>query len=286
MAGELSGKIAFVTGSGRGLGRVMAERLAETRRRRRDPRHRLDRAGEVRRVRRSRRRRRRQIGRSTASAPSPSPATSATTTRSAKMKAEIDADARPGRHPGQLRRRRHRRLGRQAEAQQRARHPFEDIQALTNNNLIGTMLVCQAFVPPMVERGARLGDQHRLGRRASRLLAGGGLRHPQGGGRPLHPLPRQGADRRRRARQRGQPRPDQDRPLPGDAQASTRYRWTGARSLNRYAEPVEIADAVAFLAGAARPLHQRPGASASTAASPFSRGERSYVHGTTLTAMT
>ena len=25
---------------------------------------------------------------------------------------------------------------------------------LTNNNLIGTMLVCQAFVPPMVERGA------------------------------------------------------------------------------------------------------------------------------------
>ena len=29
MAGELSGKTAFVTGSGRGLGRVMAERLAE-----------------------------------------------------------------------------------------------------------------------------------------------------------------------------------------------------------------------------------------------------------------
>ena len=29
MAKELSGTIAFVTGSGRGLGRVMAERLAE-----------------------------------------------------------------------------------------------------------------------------------------------------------------------------------------------------------------------------------------------------------------
>ncbi len=29
MAGELSGRTAFVTGSGRGLGRVMAERLAE-----------------------------------------------------------------------------------------------------------------------------------------------------------------------------------------------------------------------------------------------------------------
>ena len=29
MSGELAGKVAFVTGSGRGLGRVMAERLAE-----------------------------------------------------------------------------------------------------------------------------------------------------------------------------------------------------------------------------------------------------------------
>lgn len=31
---------------------------------------------------------------------------------------------------------------------------FEDIKVLTENNLIGTMLVCQAFVPPMVKRGA------------------------------------------------------------------------------------------------------------------------------------
>ena len=31
--------------------------------------------------------------------------------------------------------------------------PLEDIQALTNNNLIGTMLMCQAFVPPMVAAG-------------------------------------------------------------------------------------------------------------------------------------
>jgi NAD(P)-dependent dehydrogenase (short-subunit alcohol dehydrogenase family) len=30
--------------------------------------------------------------------------------------------------------------------------PYEDIVALTNNNLIGTMLVTQAFVPQMVER--------------------------------------------------------------------------------------------------------------------------------------
>ncbi len=35
-----------------------------------------------------------------------------------------------------------------------ARHPFEDIRALTENNLIGTMLVCQAFVPAMVAAGS------------------------------------------------------------------------------------------------------------------------------------
>lgn len=31
--------------------------------------------------------------------------------------------------------------------------PLDDIQALTNNNLIGTMLMCQTFVPPMVKAG-------------------------------------------------------------------------------------------------------------------------------------
>ena len=31
---------------------------------------------------------------------------------------------------------------------------FEDIQVLTNNNLIGTMLVCRAFVPAMVRAGS------------------------------------------------------------------------------------------------------------------------------------
>jgi NAD(P)-dependent dehydrogenase (short-subunit alcohol dehydrogenase family) len=31
--------------------------------------------------------------------------------------------------------------------------PLEDIEALTTNNLIGTMLMCQTFVPPMVRAG-------------------------------------------------------------------------------------------------------------------------------------
>ena len=32
--------------------------------------------------------------------------------------------------------------------------PLEDIRALTENNLYGTILVCQAFVPPMVKAGS------------------------------------------------------------------------------------------------------------------------------------
>jgi 3-oxoacyl-[acyl-carrier protein] reductase len=31
---------------------------------------------------------------------------------------------------------------------------YDDIKVLTENNLIGTMLVCQAFIPPMVKRGS------------------------------------------------------------------------------------------------------------------------------------
>ena len=77
--------------------------------------------------------------------------------------------------------------------------------------------------------------------------------------------------------QRGQPRPDQDRPLPGDARVDPVAMAGGAESLNRYAEPAEIAEAVAFLAGPRAPLRQRPGASASTAASRSSRAERSYA---------
>ena len=30
--------------------------------------------------------------------------------------------------------------------------PLEDVRALTNNNLIGTITVCKAFIPPMREK--------------------------------------------------------------------------------------------------------------------------------------
>ena len=49
---------------------------------------------------------------------------------------------------------------------------------------------------------------------------------------------------------RGQPRPDQDGPVPGDPHGgSGQDRIRPRKSLARYAEPAEIADAVAFLLG-------------------------------------
>ena len=51
---------------------------------------------------------------------------------------------------------------------------YEDLITLTNNNLIGTMLVTQAFVPQMVDAQVRHRRQHRLDARptsASRTAA-------------------------------------------------------------------------------------------------------------------
>ena len=138
---------------------------------------------------------------------------------------------------------------------------YDDLITLTNNNLIGTMLVTQAFVPQMVERQS--GIVVNIGSAAAHvgLSRRRHLRHPQGGRRRLHALPRRRGPRRRRARQRGEPGTEQDRALPGDARGRSGRRWipSGSR-FDRYAEPDEIADAVAFLCSARAQVHARPGA--------------------------
>ena len=203
MTKELAGKIAFVTGSGRGLGRVMADRLAE-------------------------------LGADVA-------IHDLTWTAPAKYgeAADLDAVAKViARHGGRvvavsgnigdkaavakMREEIEAKLGRvdilvncaggdigakggKPEPNDALGIPLEDIRALTENNLYGTILVCQAFVPPMVEGRQRIGDQHRLGRGAIRGDERGHLCGAQGRRHPLYALPRQGAAHRRRARQCGEP---------------------------------------------------------------------------------
>ena len=117
----LSGKIAFVTGSGRGLGNVMAQQARGARRRRRRSRPQLG-------------------GDRPSTARPPTSATWSSRSRRwasrsmgvignigdrdavANMRKEIEEQVRPGRNPRQLRRRRHRRVGQQARSQQHPRH--------------------------------------------------------------------------------------------------------------------------------------------------------------------
>ena len=127
---------------------------------------------------------------------------------------------------------------------------LEDIQAETQNNLIGTMLVMPGLRAPDARRGAAAASSTSPPPRPIWALARGGLLDAEGRGRPLHPLPGGGAARARRARQRRQPRA-RPRPRASRRRASIDPDEDAIAdvSLDRYAEPEEIADAVAFLAG-------------------------------------
>jgi len=180
MSNELAGKIIFVTGSGRGLGRTMAEKLASLGA---DVAiHDLEwtgpaKYGEA-----------KDLGEVAAEIAKHGVRTVAVTGNIGdpaavqKMKEEIEAKLGTvnvlvncaGGDIGAS--------GNKPKPNDALHISFEDITVLTNNNLIGTMLVCQAF-----------GDQHRLGRGAYGLLAGSRLFDAEGGCRALHALPRQGA---------------------------------------------------------------------------------------------
>jgi len=151
MTKPLAGKIAFVTGSGRGLGNVIARRLAEHGA---DVAlHDIDRTapakyGEARDLDEVAQRFAALGVRSTAVTGNIGDPEAV-----AGMKAEIEAALGPvdilvncaGGDIGAK--------GGKPDPNTGLGIAFEDIKVLTENNLIGTMLVCQAFIPPMVAAG-------------------------------------------------------------------------------------------------------------------------------------
>ncbi len=247
MTKELSGKTAFVTGSGRGLGRVMAERLAELGA---DVAiHDIDwkapakygEAADLDEVAAQIGNRGRRV-----CAVSGNIGDKAAV---AKMKQAIDEKLGPvhilvncaGGDIGAA--------GGKPSPNNALDISYEDIKVLTENNLIGTMLVCQAFVPPMKAAGSgavvniasvaahfgvspevvystlKAGVVHYTRCLAKELLNDGVRVNA------VSPGPTKSA------------RFQATRTVNPDMMDSN------ARSLVRYAEPDEIADAVAFLAG-------------------------------------
>ena len=126
---------------------------------------------------------------------------------------------------------------------------FEDIQVLTNNNLIGTMLMCQAFVPPMVKRGA--GSVINIASAAAHLGCSPEVVYSTLKAAVVHYT-------RCLAKELLADGVRINAVSPGPTKTA-RFQATrvvdpdkmnsALKSFNRYAEPDEIADAVAFLAG-------------------------------------
>lgn len=126
---------------------------------------------------------------------------------------------------------------------------FEDIQVLTNNNLIGTMLMCQAFVPPMVKRGS--GSVINIASAAAHLGCSPEVVYSTLKAAVVHytrclakELLEQGVRINAVS-----PGPTKTARFQATRTVDPEKMDSGKRSLVRYAEPDEIADAVAFLAG-------------------------------------
>jgi NAD(P)-dependent dehydrogenase (short-subunit alcohol dehydrogenase family) len=129
--------------------------------------------------------------------------------------------------------------------------PLADIQALTNNNLIGTMLMTQAFVPPMVERGA--GCVVNIASSAAHFGVTDGVVYAVLKAAVVHYTRCLALDLIAKGIRVNAVSPG---PTKSARFAATRVTDpvkmdSSQRSLDRYAEPDEIADAVAFLASPA-----------------------------------
>ncbi|MEO8883759.1 MAG: SDR family oxidoreductase [Devosia sp.] len=125
--------------------------------------------------------------------------------------------------------------------------PYEDIVALTNNNLIGTMLMCQAFVNPMRARGH--GTVVNIGSTAAHVGV------PNGS---IYAVLKAGVVHYTRCLAREvlndgvrvncvSPGPSKTARFEATRTVDPVKMNSDQKSFDRYAEPDEIADAVAFL---------------------------------------
>jgi len=126
---------------------------------------------------------------------------------------------------------------------------FEDIQVLTNNNLIGTMLVCQAFVPPMIRAGT--GSVINIASAAAHMGCSPEVVYSTLKAAVVHytrclakELLTQGVRINAVS-----PGPSKSARFQATRVVDPDKMNSSGKSLERYAEPAEIADAVAFLAG-------------------------------------
>ena len=245
--GELSGKTAFVTGSGRGLGRAMVERLAElgadvaVHDRDRTQPARFGEAADLAEV---------------ATGIAAKGVRVAAVTGNigdqeavAQMKRDIDAALGPvhilvncaGGDIGAS--------GGKPVPNDALGIAYEDIRVLTESNLIGTMLVCQAFVPPMVAAGA--GSVVNIASSAAHFGVSPEVVYSTLKAAVVHYtrcLARELIETGVRVNAVS-PGPSKSARFQATRRVDPERMDSGRRSLDRYAEPEEIADAVAFLAG-------------------------------------
>ena len=247
MTKELAGRIAFVTGSGRGLGRVMAERLAELGA---DVAiHDLDpkapaKYGEAQDLDAVAKHLARHGGRVAAVTGNIGDEDAV-----AKMKSDIEAklgvvDILVNCAGGDIGA-----SGAKPVPNDSLGIPLDDIRALTENNLYGTILVCQAFVPPMVKAGS--GSVINIASAAAHFGVTNGVIYAALKAAVIHYTRCLAAELRKEGVRINAVSPG--------ATKTARFQATrvvdpvkmdsSGRSLDRYAEPDEIADAVAFLAG-------------------------------------
>ena len=125
---------------------------------------------------------------------------------------------------------------------------FEDITVLTNNNLIGTMLVCQAFCPQMVDRGS--GSVINIASAAAHIGCTPEVVYSTLKAAVVHYTRCLALELKEHGVRVNAVSPGATKTARFKATRTVDpQRMAVGRSLNRYAEPAEIADAVAFLAG-------------------------------------